>query len=164
MKTLILGVGSSILTDDSVGLVVAGRLGERLAGRGDVDVGVNEEAGFSLLEESLGYDRLVVIDSILTGREPGAVMRLDLADLGRTIHSNSPHGANLATVMELGRQQNMDVPDEVVIYAIEVVDVLTFGEELTPALAARVGAIVDEIIGEIFPEPSDSPDERGRRP
>ena len=157
-------MGSSILTDDSVGLVVAGKLGERLAGRGDVDVGVNEEAGFSLLEESLGYDRLVVIDSILTGREPGAVMRLDLADLGRTIHSNSPHGANLATVMELGRQQNMDVPDEVVIYAIEVVDVLTFGEELTPALAARVGAIVDEIIGEIFPEPSDSPDERGRRP
>lgn len=164
MKTLILGVGSSILTDDSVGLVVAGKLGERLAGRGDVDVGVNEEAGFSLLEESLGYDRLVVIDSILTGRVPGTVMRLDLADLGRTIHSNSPHGANLATVMELGRQQNMDVPDEIVIYAIEVVDVLTFGDELTPALAARVGAIVDEIIGEVFPEPSDSPDERGRWP
>ena len=58
--------------------------------------------------------------------------------------------------MELGRQQDMDVPDEVVIYAIEVVDVLTFGEELTPALAARVGAIVDEILGEVFPEQQDS--------
>ena len=161
MKTLILGVGSSILTDDSVGLVVAGKLGARLAGRDDVDVGVNEEAGFSLLEESLGYDRLVIIDSILTGREPGTVMRLSLEDLGRTIHSNSPHGANLATVMELGRQQKMDVPGIVVIYAIEVVDVLTFGEELTPALASRVGAIVDEIIGEVFPEQSDSPDKQG---
>ncbi len=161
MRTLILGVGSSILTDDSIGLVVAGKLKERLAGRDDVDVGVNEEAGFSLLEESLGYDRLVIVDSILTGREPGTVMRLDLDDLGRTIHSNSPHGANLATVMELGRQQDMDVPDDVVIYAIEVVDVLTFGEELTPALAARVGAIVDEILGEVFPEQSGSPDTRG---
>ena len=50
----------------------------------------------------------------------------------------------------------LDVPDEVVIYAIEVVDVLTFGEELTPALAARVGAIVDKIMGEVFPERSDS--------
>ena len=78
-------------------------------------------------------------------------MRLDLADLGRTIHSNSPHGANLATVMELGRQQEMDVPSVVVIYAIEVVDVLTFGEELTPALAARVDAIADEIESELFP-------------
>ena len=145
-------MGSSILTDDSIGLVVAGKLKERLAGRDDVDVGVNEEAGFSLLEESLGYDRLVIVDSILTGREPGTVMHLDLDDLGRTIHSNSPHGANLATVMELGRQQDMDVPDDVVIYAIEVVDVLTFGEELTPALAACVDAIVDEIIGGVFPE------------
>ena len=151
MRTLILGVGSSILTDDSVGLVVAGILKERLASRDDVDVGFNEEAGFSLLEESLGYDRMAVVDSILTGREPGTVMRLDLADLGRTIHSNSPHGANLATVMELGRQQEMDVPSVVVIYAIEVVDVLTFGEELTPALAARVDAIADEIESELFP-------------
>ena len=152
MKTLILGVGSSILTDDSVGLVVAAKLKERFAGRDDVDVGFNEEAGFSLLEESLGYDRLVVVDSILTGREPGTVMRLDLEDLGRTIHSNSPHGANLATVMELGRRQKMDVPEEVIIFAIEVVDVLTFGESLTPELEARVGEIADEIAGEILPE------------
>jgi len=154
VKTLILGVGSSILTDDSVGLVVASVLKERLSGRDDVDVGFNEEAGFTLLEESLGYDRLVVVDSILMGKEPGTVMRLDLTDLGRTIHSNSPHGMNLATVMELGRQQKMDVPGEVVIYAIEVVDVLTFGEELTPRLAARVEAIADEIESELFPQGS----------
>ena len=154
MRTLILGVGSSILTDDSVGLVVARKLGERFEGRGDVDVALNEEAGFTLLEESLGYDRLVVVDSILTGAAPGTVMRLDLSDLGRTIHSNSPHGVNLATVMELGRQQKMDVPREVVIYAVEVVDVLTFGEDLTPELAARVDSIVDEIALELFPEGS----------
>jgi hydrogenase maturation protease len=155
MKTLILGVGSSILTDDSVGLVVAGVLKERLSDRDDVDFGFNEEAGFTLLEESLGYDRLVVVDSILMGEEPGTLMRLTLDDLGRTIHSNSPHGMNLATVMELGRQQKMDVPGEVVIYAIEVVDVLTFGEELTPQLAAKVGAIADEIESELFPEGSE---------
>ena len=46
----------------------------------------------------------------------------------------------------------MDVPGVVVIYAIEVVDVLTFGETLTPELAARVDAIADEIAGEVFPE------------
>jgi hydrogenase maturation protease len=166
VRTLILGVGSSILTDDSIGLVVARLLEKRFEGRDDVDVGFNEEAGFTLLEESLGYDRLVVIDSILAGREPGTVVRLTLEDLGRTIHSNSPHGMNLATVMALGRQQEMDVPDEVVIYAIEVVDVLTFGEELTPQLAGRVDAIADEIASEIFPKSTDgtaAPDERPNR-
>lgn len=147
-----LGVGSSILRDDSVGLVVARRLEERLGPRDDVDFGLNEEAGFSLLEESLGYDRLIVIDSILTGREPGTVTRFDLSDLGRTIHSNSPHGMNLATVMELGRTQGMDVPGEVLIYAIEVVDTLTFDEELTPELAEKIDGIVDHIVSEAFAE------------
>jgi hydrogenase maturation protease len=150
MKTLVLGVGSSILSDDRVGMVVAEKIGERLGPRDDVHIGVNEEAGFTLLEESLGYDRLVVIDSILTGREPGTVVRFDLSDLGRTIHSNSPHGMNLATVMELGRRQGMDVPDEVVIYAIEVVDTLTFSEELTPEVAAKVDDIVALIVDEVF--------------
>ncbi len=151
MKTLVLGVGSSILSDDAVGIVVARRLEQRLVGRDDVDFGVNEEAGFTLLEESIGYDRLVIIDSILTGREPGTVLRFDLSDLGRTIHSNSPHGMNLATVMELGRTQGMDVPGEVMIYAIEVVDTLTFGEDLTRAVAAKVDEIVETIADEIFP-------------
>jgi hydrogenase maturation protease len=150
MRTLVLGVGSSILSDDAVGIIVARKIEERLADRDDVDFGVNEEAGFTLLEESLGYDRLVIIDSILTGREPGSVTRYDLSDLGRTIHSNSPHGMNLATVMEFGRTQGMDVPKEVVIYAVEVVDTLTFGEDLTPAVAAKVDEIVETIIRVAF--------------
>ncbi len=152
VKTLILGVGSSILTDDSVGLVVARRLAERLSHRDDVDFGENEEAGFTLLEEGLGYDRLVIVDSILTGAAPGTVLTYDLSDLGRSIHSNSPHGLNLATVIAFGKSQGMEVPDDVVIYAIEVVDTLTFGEELTPELASRVEAIVEEIATEVFPE------------
>jgi len=151
MRTLILGVGSSILTDDAVGLIVARKLGERLAHRDDVDFGENEEAGFTLLEESIGYERLIVVDSILTGVAPGTVLRYDLSDLGRSIHSNSPHGLNLATVMAFGRTQGLDVPDEVAIYAIEVVDTMTFGEELTPELAARVDGIVEEIVAEVFP-------------
>ena len=151
MRTLVLGVGNSILSDDAVGLVVARRLEERFGGREDADFGFNEEAGFTLLEESLGYDRLVVVDSILTGSPPGTVHRLDLSDLGRSIHSNSPHGMNLATVIALGRSQGMDVPKDVRIFAIEVIDTLTFGEQLTPELGARVESIVREIGEEVFP-------------
>lgn len=149
-RTLVLGVGNSILSDDTIGLVVTRRLEERYGGRGDADFGYNEEAGFTLLEESLGYDRLIVIDSILTGAAPGTIHRLELSDLGRSIHSNSPHGMNLATVLALGRSQGMDVPDEVRIYAIEVVDTLTFSEELSPELEARLDNVVDEIAREVF--------------
>ena len=150
MRTLILGIGSSILTDDAVGIVVARRLEERLSGRDDIDVAVNEEAGFSLLEDAIGYDRLVVIDSILTGAEPGTLMRFDLESLGPTIHSSSPHGLNLATVIEFGRQQGLKVPYDVIVYAVEVRDTLTFGEELTSEVAASVSDVVERIAGELL--------------
>jgi len=148
-RTLVLGVGSSILTDDAVGLLVVRKLRERFADRDDLDFGENEEAGFSLLEESLGYDRLVVVDAVITGREPGTVRRYDLSDLGRTIHCSSPHGLNLATALELGRRQGMDVPEEVVVLGVEVVDVLTFGEGLSAALSAVLDDVVEKVASEI---------------
>jgi hydrogenase maturation protease len=149
MRTLILGIGSSILTDDTVGIVVARKLEEKLSDRDDIDVAINEEAGFSLLEDAIGYDRLVVIDSILTGAEPGTLMRFDLESLGPTIHSSSPHGLNLATVMEFGRRQGLNVPDDVIIYAVEIRDALTFSEELTSAVAASVDDVVERIANEL---------------
>jgi hypothetical protein len=42
------------------------------------------------------------------------------------------------------------MPAEITIYAIEVSDPWTYGEALTPAVAARVPAIVDAITAAEF--------------
>ncbi len=152
MKTLILGLGSSILSDDSIGLFVARALGSRLGDRDDVDIVENEEGGFSLLEESLGYDRLIVVDSIMIGDDLGTMTRVGLKELARTIHACSPHGMNLATVLEFGRRQGLDVPEETIIYAIEVRDVLTFGERPCSELEQKVDDFAETIASDVFPD------------
>ncbi len=149
MRTLVLGVGSSVLADDGVGLAVVRALEARAAGRGGVEFAVNEEGGFSLLEDALGFDRLVVIDAVL-GRSPGRLRRLDLSELAPTVHCGGPHGLNLATVLEFGRGQGLAVPDEVIVYAIEVLNATTFGERLSPALEASMGDIVRTIEHDLF--------------
>jgi hydrogenase maturation protease len=149
MRTLVLGVGSSVLADDGVGLAVARALEARAVGRGGVEFAVNEEGGFSLLEDALGFDRLVVIDAVL-GRSPGRLRRLDLSELAPTVHCGGPHGLNLATVLEFGRGQGLAVPDEVIVYAIEVANATTFGERLSPALEASMGDIVRTIEHDLF--------------
>jgi hydrogenase maturation protease len=149
MRTLVLGVGSSILSDDGVGIAVARALEARAAGRKDVEFGVNEEGGFSLLEDALGFDRLVVIDAVL-GPSPGRFRRLDLSELAPTVHCGGPHGLNLATVLEFGRAQGLAVPRDVTVYAVEVRDATTFGDRLSPAVEARIGDIVREIEHELF--------------
>lgn len=149
MRTLVLGVGSSVLADDGVGLAVVRALEARAAGREGVEFAANEEGGFSLLEDALGFDRLVVIDAVL-GRSPGRLRRLELSELAPTVHCGGPHGLNLATVLEFGRGQGLAVPDEVTVYAIEVLDATMFGEQLSPALEASLGDIVRTIEHELF--------------
>ena len=68
VKTLLLGMGNPILCDDAVGIRLAGAVAERLGPRPGLDV-VEEcsVGGLNLLEVIAGYDRVVVLDSIMTG-------------------------------------------------------------------------------------------------
>jgi hydrogenase maturation protease len=145
MKTLLLGLGNSILKDDSVGLKVVRELGERMT---EEDVHV-EEASFANIDilEAIGsYDRLIIVDSIKTGRgRPGELYPLSLEDLQPTLHLSCPHDINLATALELGKRLGMHVPREIRIYAIEVEDNQTFSGTCTPFVERAIPRIVKEI-------------------
>lgn len=145
VKTLLLGLGNSILKDDAVGLKVVRALGEKMTEK-DVDV---EEASFANIEilETIGpYDRLIIVDSIKTGRgRPGELYSLRLEDLQPTLHLSCPHDINLATALELGKSLGMHVPEEIRIYAIEVEDNQTFSEICTPSVEEAIPRIVNEI-------------------
>ena len=76
MKTLVIGLGNPLVTDDSVGLRVAAELKTRLAGRPDVEVDEDYWGGLRLMERLVGCDRAIVIDAIHTGAPPGTIHRL----------------------------------------------------------------------------------------
>ena len=76
MKTLVLGLGNPLVSDDSVGLRVAAELKPLLADRPDVDVDEDYWGGLRLMERMVGYRRAIVIDAICTGAEPGTIHRL----------------------------------------------------------------------------------------
>ncbi len=67
MKTLILGLGNPLITDDSIGLRVIEVLQTRLADRPDVEVSEDYWGGLRLMERMIGFDRAIVVDAIQTG-------------------------------------------------------------------------------------------------
>jgi len=148
-KTLVLGLGNPILADDGVGIEVAHRIRDRLNGCHDIDVTEASVGGLGLLDSIVGYDKLIVIDSIKTENGiPGTLYRLRLDDLRNTIHISSPHDTNFATAIEFGKRCGLAVPEQVDIYAIEVEDNATFSEQLTPPVRAAIPRIVDVIVSE----------------
>ena len=153
MKTVVLGLGNPILSDDAVGL----RVVKELEGRVDqqeVTLIETSVAGLGMLDFLTGYDRAIIIDSIQTvGGQAGQIYRLDPEALDFTRHAASPHDVNLATALELGKRLELSLPQQIVIFAIEVMDASTFSEECTPEVSRAVPACVEMIIQEINGEP-----------
>jgi len=146
MKTLILGLGNPILTDDAVGIRIAQELEQEFP---DLAVTATSEAGLSLLEQVIGYDRLVIIDSIKTEKgKPGELYKLELEDLKPTADFSSSHGVGITTAFKLGEKLGYQMPEQVSIYAVVVKDNTTFGEKCTQEVAQSIPFIVRQIIKE----------------
>ena len=118
------------------------RVVQRLKGRldrPDVDVVELGTAGLSLLDEVAGYDRLILVDAIVTGAVPGTVHVLGEDEVATTVHLGASHEADLATTLAWGRKTlGSDLPRDVVVVAVEAADLTTFSERLTPAVASAL--------------------------
>jgi hydrogenase maturation protease len=146
-RTLIIGLGNSLLRDDAVGLRVARQVRAALSGREDIEVAEEACGGLRLMERMIGFDRAILIDAIRSGRPPGTVLTLDPRDM-RTQHSASSHDVNLPTALALGRRTGARLPadDRLSVIAIEAEDVETFGEEMTAAVEAAVPSAAARVL------------------
>lgn len=149
MRTLLLGMGNPLLSDDAVGVRLASDLAARLGPRPDVDV-VEEcsVGGLNLLDLVEGYERLIVIDSVKTrDGNPGTWYRFTAVSLRETMNLRNVHDTNFATALELGRRTGAVVPDDgdVHVFAVEIDDNLTFSEVMTPALEDAYPELLEEI-------------------
>jgi hydrogenase maturation protease len=153
-KTLVLGLGNPILTDDGVGLVVAARLRADLAGAAGVEIDEEYNGGLRLMERLAGYDRAVIIDAIVSGAAPGTLHLLSVEDMP-TQRTAGAHDVSLPTALELGRQAGLPLPDPscIRIIAVEAADVTTFGESLTPEVAAAVPRAVRAVHAALATDP-----------
>ncbi len=106
------------------------------------------------MEMMIGYDRAIIIDAFVNGagNVPGRMHRMtldDLRDISPTQHSASAHDTTLVTALESGRELGLHLPGEVIIFGIEVENVIDFGEEMTTAVSAAVPGVVTAVLAEL---------------
>ncbi len=147
MKTLILGMGNPILSDDGVGLLAAEKLLHRIPG---TDVASSAMIGLSLFDLIIGYDTLFIIDAMTTREgKMGELKKIGEDDRHGTLHLFSSHGLNIFELMELGVRCGFCMPRLAAVYGIEIGNELSFGEALSLALNEKLPAIVEKIIDDI---------------
>jgi hydrogenase maturation protease len=149
MKTLVLGLGNPILSDDGVGIRVAHEVANRLNDP-QVTAAESSAAGLSLLDSIAGYDKVIIIDAIQTEKgQAGQVYRMKTDDFSLTRHLSSPHQINLATALELGKMLNLAMPKEVTVFAIEAKDIASFSEKCTPEIEKAIPEVVKMVLEDL---------------
>ena len=133
---LVLGLGNDMLKDDAVGIRVA----QKLEGifPPEVEVRSTSSFGLALLDELIGREKVLVIDSYVPEEFVGSEIQECNLDAVGEAETVSPHFVGLGEIREIMRKLGLTFPREVRILAIPVSDPTTFSYEMTPAVAARV--------------------------
>jgi len=144
-KTLILGLGNDILTDDGIGPRLVNDLTIMNFGP-DVSFNVACCGGLEIMEYIKGYDKVIFIDAIRTlNGKPGQVYSFKTSDFRETCHLSNLHDINFLTALKLGKQLELDLPEDLHIIAVEILEDMEFSEELTTPLKRAYPLILKEV-------------------
>jgi hydrogenase maturation protease len=146
-RTLIIGLGNTILSDDGAGIYASRHIAERCKGRADIDIVETSLGGIGLLDLMTGYDRVIIVDAVFTTiNKPGLIYHLDIEDLGDPSYSSGPHFLDVRTSVELGRRLGLAMPKKIEIFAIEIKDNTTFSEKLTQEVEQALPFLTEQVL------------------
>ena len=153
----LLGLGNEILADDAFGILVAREVARRFPGV--IEVVQSSSAGYDLMDHLLGARRLLVVDTIVTGRaRPGAISVFTADRVQPAAPGGSPHFLGLFEVLAVGRKLHLDVPREIIVIAVEASDCITVGGPIHPDVQSAIPEVV-ELVGRFLANgPLDNPE------
>ena len=144
-KTLVIGIGNEILTDDGIGPTIVKRLKSDISLK-EINFETAYVGGLELLEYIQGYFSVIFIDAIKTRDGiPGTVYQLSPENFNTTFHLSSIHDVSFLTSIALGKKLGLDMPQFINIIAVEIVEDKVFDENFSPQIQEKYERIYKEV-------------------
>lgn len=148
-RIIVLGVGNVLLTDEGVGVKVVKELEQRYDFPSNVSLVDGGTQGLWLMSTIQQADRLIVVDAVLGGGEPGTIYRLERDDLPKGLRvKQSAHDSDLLEALTLCSLIDAE-PMSCVVIGIQPANITDFGTELTEVIAHKVDELIARVIGEL---------------
>jgi hydrogenase maturation protease len=148
-KTLIYGVGNPYRCDDRIGLEIADILNKEIHSE-HILVRSGSIEGMAILDELMGFDRVIFIDSIKTPKgTPGDIYKITVEQLQENRSLSTSHSIDFINAVRLGNKFGYKMPDSVIVYAIEIKDNESYTEECTEQVKMSIPEIVSRIMAEV---------------
>lgn len=148
-KTLILGVGNYLMSDDGLSVHVLERLQADNLIPEDIQMIDGGTCGLDLLQYLEGVSNLIIIDAIKTrDGTPGSLIRLDGDQIPAYLSLKiSPHDIGLPDLLATAKLRDL-YPEKIVAFGIQPAS-LELGVDLSPEVAANVEALIELIKKEV---------------
>ncbi len=149
-RTVIIGIGNPILGDDAAGLHVA-RILKRMIRGGNVTVKESSEGSFDIVEEMIGFDKAIIVDTIQSEKLPrGEIVKLTPNDLMGKVHLVNLHDIDIVTALKIYEETIPEkFPREIIIYAIATDRSRTFSEEMSGEVEKAVNKLAKTLLKEV---------------
>ena len=147
-ETVVLGVGSPLMADDGVGVLAVELLRQAAGDVPGVAFLDGGTWGMQLLPAIEDATRLLVLDAIYDGQEPGTVVRLEKDELPRLLYQKvSPHQIDLREVFAVAELKGT-FPEEAVALGVEPA-VVELQEGLSPEVEGALPLLIHQALEQL---------------
>jgi hydrogenase maturation protease len=147
-KTVVVGVGNTIHSDDGVGVHALQRLRSDLRLPGDVTLIDGGTHGIELLAYVCGASRLLLLDAVDVGERPGTLVRMAGGELRGLPGGASVHQLGVADLLATLPLVS-DTPVETVLLGVQP-DSTDWGTELSAPVEAALGSLVEAAVEQLL--------------
>jgi hydrogenase maturation protease len=146
-KTVVLGLGNILHSDDGAGPRAAERLKSDSRLPEGVTVIEGGTLGLELLPELWDCSYLLILDAVDTGQPPGVLVRLSGEQLNKLAGSGNVHQLGVADLLVALRLLAQQLP-EVVLLGIQP-ETVDWGNKLSPVVEAGVPRLIAAVLAEL---------------
>lgn len=146
-RVLVLGIGNLVMSDDGAGVRVVQKLQREYRFPVGVEIMDGGTLGLDLLPKLEGVGRLIVVDAVETGGEPGSCVRLAGEELPIALETKvSPHQMGLKDLLSVAELLG-HLPGEMVLVGVQPGSI-----EMDTELTAAVEEKIDELTAMVLLE------------
>ena len=147
-QIVVLGLGNILLRDEGVGVRVIEELQKRYDFSPSVKLIDGGTAGFGLVTEIEGCIKLLVVDAVKAGNDPGTVYKFSRNDITVQIPQTlSVHDLGFYEALEHWKM--LGIEPEVLFFGIEPEDMASWGFDLTPCIQDKMPKLVALVIEQL---------------
>jgi len=146
-KTLILGIGNSLLQDEGAGVHAIRKLAEQVAHRDDIELMDGGTLSFTLAGAIEDAEQLIVIDAAQYDGEPGTTRVFIGEQMDAFVGGNrkrSVHEVSLIDLLMIARLADQ-LPQQRALIGIQPRDI-DWGEQPSPPVAAAIQLACDQAL------------------